>query len=706
MTWIAKIVAADSDWSGTVFLLADVLVTFVYFALFHNALAYGFAHFLAEDNNHDDDQSMIAILWLTMAISLPLLLEFRWTLVQINRVLAWWPLAPILLFFLTRIDDGRTRSVVAVLGMPFVAAHIAVRLSRNDVLRSRTYATLALSLLAHTCIRLGSFSASPSMYMQYLFGILALIGAALLFLEQRQLSADAGESSAQISDAPAACCSWRKVLTIVPLGWIGSFLLLLVVHLIVSPHVVPRFVGIAPQPLAALLMLVSLAGGLLVPLLFPVSRDALTLLGVLGAIGMFFGTQLIISLNLFGGILLAASIGPVLFVYVHELKVQAAVRGLGRVLLLAAVTFCVWMPLYAAHMYGDTPGTPKELFRIPVPNRPPFWETILLPAVVAAIATLLMATCDRSDAERVRDQPVTVETLIVFFVIVLTCFVPSIAVNSAFAAVRERTPLPTSFTVASMPTRIGYNAGGYQNMIYVQDAVAAVDADFVALQGSNALSFGSGSMDLTSYLSHSWQMYEYDSASGEGVVPSLGVALFSRTLLTNVLFVSEPCRKPDRHHQPCTGRALARGDVRIGALTVRLISAGPRLDDIALDWLTSYIDFGMPTIAALDVEKAATVRGALADWRLVPLGDRSGIWFSSHFEAASIVSNANSSLAAVTLRVIGAPLDDESLGRAATAPRTGARARNGLVILLIGAFIPLMALVAVMVATKPKNRQR
>jgi hypothetical protein len=128
------------DWSGSIFLLADVLVNFAFFALFHNAIAYAFAHFLATDNDAaGTDRSMIAILWLVLALSLPLLLESRWILVQINRVLAFWPLLPIVLYVLTRIEDGRTRSVVSVIGLPFVAAHIAVRLSRTDVLRARTY---------------------------------------------------------------------------------------------------------------------------------------------------------------------------------------------------------------------------------------------------------------------------------------------------------------------------------------------------------------------------------------------------------------------------------------------------------------------------------------------------------------------------------------------------------------------------------------
>jgi hypothetical protein len=240
---------------------------------------------------------------------------------------------------------------------------------------------------------------------------------------------------------------------------------------------------------------------------------------------------------------------------------------------------------------------------------------------------------------------------------------------------------------------------GYQNLIALQDAVADFDPDFAFLQGSNALSFGSGSMDLTSYLSHSWQMYEYDSAAHEGVAPSLGVALFSHTPLTNVRFISEPCRKPDRHHQPCTGRALGMGQVRIGGVLTRLITAGPRLDAIALAWVEDQIDFTMPTIVALDYDAAANVS------RLAHMAQssRGNIWFSRHFSSVSLSVESQYVLSAVALSVANVATDAAAAAAAAaenerlTRERTATRSRNGIVILLIGAFLPVLVLLTVVV---------
>lgn len=673
-----------SSAAALLYLLADVLVNFAFFGVLHAALAYTFALFLRHGPQSalDSASTGAAGLWLALTLATPALLEVAWVRRQLTRGWALWlPWPPVLLFMLTRVDDALARSVLAILALPFVAAQLAGRLARpaTEAAAARTYDALALALLAHTTIRLGSFSLSPSLYQQILFGVLALVGAAILAWEDMPLSSPPSPTT---TPCPP---SRRAILATVPLAWSGAFLLLLVLHLVVSPHVLPRYAGVAPQPLAALLVLAALAAGVWLPLALPAAatRGARALLGGVAAAAMVLGTILLLTLNLFGGLLFAFSVGPALHVWLREMRAQAALGALGRVALLGGATFACWLPLYATNWFADLRGSPKELFRIAVPNRIPYWETFIIPAVVAAASTLLLSLWPSAAADDAPERPERRAAFRgAFAALALALFVPSIAVNAAFARVVERPLAPAAIRVASMSATLGLDAAGYQNLAELGARVDADAIDLVAVQAANALSFGTGSHDVAAYLGAlAWHMHAADSSAAEGLAPTHGVALFARQPLADVRFAAEPCRTRDLYRQPCTGRAFASARLLAGDTPLRLVTAGPRLDALALAWLLQHLGndtAALPTIACFDFDAAVDANATLA-----ALGLRAAtpaIWHSAAAFELLAAAPANA-----TLRLIGAqPRAPDRL-----ADLVADRQRNGLIILLVGMFIPV-----------------
>ena len=679
-----------------VFLFADVWLNFAFFAVLHCALTFGFALFLrgGPAASLGYDASMIGILWIALAASTPLLLEIRPLFRLLNRAWSLLPFVPIVLLMLTRVEDARTRSVVAVLALPFVGAHVAVRLARpaSSAVNERTFEALALALLAHVTIRLGSFSASPSLYHQLLFGFVAVVCALLLMYEERATPADDHSVGATTA---TRCCSTRAVLALVPCAWIGNFLLFLVLHLIVSPSVIPRYAGLAPQPLAALLVLVCLTAGVLVPFAFADARPQRIFLGVLAALTLLLGLILLLTLNLFGGLLFAFSVGPTLFVWVREMKALAAQLAVGRVLLLSSITFCVWLPLYAANWFSNLAGSPKDLLSIPVPNRVPYWETFIIPGIVTSISTLLLSIWGSPDIVGNRQTRQSTFAL-VFGALVVLLFVPAIAVNAGFAHVVERDVVPSLFRVATLRATLGLDASGYQNLAQLGASVDTDQVDFVALQGSNALSFGTGSHDISLYLGAvEWQMFSYDSSAAEGLAPSHGVALLSHKALTSVAFFNEPCRLPDLYRQPCTGRAFASAFVTVGDKTLRFVSAGPRLDPLAVEWMSQFLNStdSIATVACFDFD-SAQINASAVEQRLSALGLKAAttstsrpdsfVWHSSHLSAMNTEVGEHAVVAALELR------DARQVARPQLDLRVQFRQRNGIIFLLLGVFVPIL----------------
>ena len=183
-----------------------------------------------------------------------------------------------------------------------------------------------------------------------------------------------------------------------------------------------------------------------------------------------------------------------------------------------------------------------------------FWLVMAIPAVLAALALLLVArpAADRGPAQR--SQPGW---------LVAATFVAGASVLLAGLSSARPMPAPAgnSLRILTYNIQQGYSATGQKSFAAQRDVIRGLNPDVIGLAESDTARIAGGNSDVVRYFADALGLYSYYGPSPES--GTFGVALLSR----------HPIRNPRTFFMPSRGEQTAciEADVDVGGRLLRVL---------------------------------------------------------------------------------------------------------------------------------------